>query len=746
MMGRDELVDRVSKYNPETNKALIARAYDYAQDVHDHQTRKSGEKYFIHPKAVAEILTELKLDDATIATGLLHDTIEDTRATREEINELFGEEIGALVDGVTKLDQLDLVTKKAEQAENFRKLLIAISSDVRVLLVKLADRLHNMRTMEHMRDDRRRHISRETMEIYAPLAGRMGIQWLRDELEDLSFRWLYPEAYETILARLQKLRSSYTGLIIEVEKELHLKLEEYGIDALVTSREKKPFSIWRKMENRQIALEQLCDIYGFRVITKSVEDCYRVLGVIHTTWQIVPGRFKDYISVPKSNDYQSIHTTIIGPERQRVELQIRTEKMHEVGEFGIAAHTLYKESIGDDSNGKNPPKHDLLQDSSAYQWLRQLVDMLREGDNPEEFLEHTRLELFQDQVFTFTPNGGLIVLPHGATPIDFAYAVHTDIGDTCISCKINGRPMPLVTNLKNGDEVEINCAPGHTPPAAWENIAVTGKAKAAIRRSTRASMQEQYGRLGHEMIIQGFALAERKFTKTLLEEKLFRLPQGSVVEVFAAVGRGELAVDLVISALYPDYVAKDVGDVSVMKAAGHGEGGWLGKTMGLKFLWAGQTAEVIGPGSGIPIRGTPDDMPIRFAPKGGALPGERIVGIMTQGEGIIIYPIHAKALQKYDDQPERWVDVTWDIQAESRERFPALISVTTYNMPGSLARIAQLIGEADANIDKLRMVRRAADFTEMMIGLEVWDIKHLNRIVAGIKAMKIVNRVFRIQG
>ncbi len=745
MMGRDELVDRISKYNPETNKALIARAYDYAQDVHDHQTRKSGEKYFIHPKAVAEILTELKLDDATIATGLLHDTIEDTRATREEINKLFGDEIGALVDGVTKLDQLDLVTKKAEQAENFRKLLIAISSDVRVLLVKLADRLHNMRTMEHMRDDRRRHISRETMEIYAPLAGRMGIQWLRDELEDLSFRWLYPDAYETILARLEKLRTSYTGLIIEVEKELHLKLEEYGIDALVTSREKKPFSIWRKMENRQIALEQLCDIYGFRVITKTVEDCYRVLGVIHTTWQIVPGRFKDYISVPKSNDYQSIHTTIIGPERQRVELQIRTEKMHEVGEFGIAAHTLYKESIEDESNGKNPPKHDLLQDSSAYQWLRQLVDMLREGDNPEEFLEHTRLELFQDQVFTFTPNGGLIVLPHGATPIDFAYAVHTDIGDTCISCKINGRPMPLVTNLKNGDEVEINCATGHMPPAAWENIAVTGKAKAAIRRSTRASMQEQYGRLGHEIIIQGFALAERKFTKTLLEDKLFRLPHGSVIDVFAAVGRGELAVDLVISALYSDYVADDGSDVSVMKAAGHGEGGWLGKTMGLKFLWAGQQ-ESIGPGSGIPIRGTPDDLPIRFAPKGGALPGERIVGIMTQGEGIIIYPIHAKALQRYDDQPERWVDVTWDIQSESRERFPALISVTTYNMPGSLARIAQLIGEADANIDKLRMVRRAADFTEMMIGLEVWDIKHLNRIIAGIKAMKIVNRVFRIQG
>ncbi len=745
MMGREELVDRVSKYNPDTNKGLIGRAYDYAEEAHQHQTRKSGEKYFIHPEAVAKILAELKLDDATIATGLLHDTIEDTKSTREEINKLFGDEIGALVEGVTKLDALDLVTKKAEQAENFRKLLIAISSDVRVLLVKLADRLHNMRTMEHMREDRRRHISRETMEIYAPLAGRMGIQWLRDELEDLSFRWLYPGAYETILARLEKLRSSYTGLILEVEKELHLKLEEYGIDAIVTSREKKPFSIWRKMENRQIALEQLCDIYGFRVITKTVEDCYRVLGVIHTTWQIVPGRFKDYISVPKSNDYQSIHTTIIGPERQRVELQIRTEHMHEIGEYGIAAHTLYKESSNGDGNGRNPPKHELLQDSSAYQWLRQLVDMLREGDNPEEFLEHTRLELFQDQVFTFTPNGGLIVLPHGATPIDFAYAVHTDIGDTCFSCKINGRPMPLVTNLKNGDEVEINCAPGHMPPAAWEKIAVTGKAKAAIRRATRASIQEQYGRLGREMLAQGFALADRSFSKEALEEKLYRLPQGSVDEVFSSVGRGELEVDLVISALYPDYI---VSEHQAKKPMQRPDNSWLGKAMGLRFRWVGSATDANGAAGpeAIPIRGATGDLPIRFAPKGGALPGERIVGIMTPGEGITIYPIHAKALQRFDDQPERWVDVTWDIQPESRERFPALISVTTYNMPGSLARIAQLIGEADANIDKLRMVRRATDFTEMIIGLEVWDIKHLNRIISGIKAMKIVNRVFRVHG
>ena len=737
MTSSQDLVERISRYNPGMNADLIRRAYDYAEDVHKDQTRKSGEKYFMHPRAVAGILADLKLDDATIATGLLHDTIEDTRATREEIDRLFGAEIGALVDGVTKLDALDLVSKRAKQAENFRKLLIAISSDVRVLLVKLADRLHNMRTMQHMKEEARQRISRETMEIYAPLAGRMGIQWLREELEDLSFRWLFPEAYETITTRLARLRDSYKELIQEVERELHLKLEEYGIDAVVTSREKKPYSIWRKMENRQIALEQLCDIYGFRVISNSIEDCYRVLGVIHTTWQIVPGRFKDYISVPKSNDYKSIHTTIIGPERQRVELQIRTELMHRIDEYGIAAHALYKDSSLAD--GEEGGRNTLLEDSSAYQWLRQLVDMLREGDNAEEFLEHTRLELFQDQVFTFTPNGGLIVLPHGATPIDFAYSVHTDIGNSCTSCKINGRPMPLMTILKNGDEVEIKCTPGQTPPAAWEKIAVTGKAKAAIRRATRAAIHEQYGRLGHEMLTQGFALADLNFSVAALKEKLFRLPQNSVEDVFAAVGRGELKVDLVISALYPDYKASMA---HAKKTPARPDQSWLGKAMGLRFRW---TRHGSSSSEAIPIRGARGDLPIRFAPKGGALPGERIVGIMTQGEGITIYPIHAKALQRFDNQPERWVDVTWDISPHSRERFPALISVTTINEPGSLARIAQLIGEADANIDKLRMVRRASDFTEMIIGLEVWDIKHLNRIIAGIKAMPIVNRVFRVQ-
>jgi RelA/SpoT family (p)ppGpp synthetase len=741
MPGREELVNRVSRYNPATNQALIGRAYDYAERAHEHQIRKSGEKYFVHPVAVAEILTELKLDDATIATGLLHDTIEDTEATRAEIDRLFGAEIGELVDGVTKLEALDFVTKKTEQAEQFRKLLIAISGDIRVLLVKLADRLHNMRTLQHMSDEGKRRISRETMEIYAPLAGRMGIHWMREELEDLAFRWLYPGAYETVVARLEKLRAVYRSLISEIQRELHLKLQEKGIAAIVTSREKKPFSIWNKMEHRQISLEQLCDIYGFRIITENVEDCYRVLGVIHTTWKIVPGRFKDFVSVPKPNDYRSIHTTIVGPEHQRVELQIRTREMHEVCEYGVAAHTLYKESVATGTENRLPPKDKLLEDSNAYKWLRQLVSMFREGDNPEDFLEHTRLELFQDQVFCFTPNGNLIVLPKGATPIDFAYAVHTDIGNTCVGCKVNGRPMPIMTALKNGDEVEISCTPGQRPPAAWENIAVTGKAKAAIRRATREAVEQQFGKLGRDMIGQGFALAGYEFSEDKLREKRHRLPQGSLEQVYAAVGRGELEVDNVIAALYPDY---DKQGTAARRAVHRADGSWLGKAMGLRFRWAGQQNAPLHAAGAIPIRGASGDLPVKFAPKGGALPGERIVGILTPGEGITIYPIHAEALQKFDDHPERWVDVIWDIQPGSQERFPALIAVTTVNAPGSLARIAALIGEAGANIDKLRMVQRAHDYTEMLIGIEVWDIKHLNSILSGLKNLDIVSNARRV--
>src|SRR4051794_8628943 len=498
--------------------------------AHGNQKRASGDLFFGHPLEVAAILTDLKLDDATIAAAVLHDTVEDTEATLEEINKMFGPQIGTLVDGLTKINRLDLVSKQAAQGENFRKLLLAIANDVRVLLVKLADRLHNMRTLQFMSPEKRRRIAEETLEIYAPLAGRMGIQEMREELEDLSFQNLNPEAYGTISRHLHELSVKSEKLVDKIEHDLMAKFQAQGLNAKVKGRQKRPYSIWHKMERKSVAFEQLSDIFGFRVVVNTVDECYRALGVVHTTWPMVPGRYKDYISTPKQNDYRSIHTTVIGPGSQRVELQIRTSDMDEVAEYGIAAHALYKEGVNDNSR--------LANESRAYQWLRRTVDLLAEGDNPEEFLEHTKLELFHDQVFCFTPKGRLIALPRGATPIDFAYAVHTDVGDTAVGCKINGRMSPLLTELQNGDEVEIVRAEGQTPPAAWESLVVTGKARASIRRATRAAVRQQYTGLGTQILERAFERANRAFSDDKLRAALPRLARASIEDVLAAVRRG----------------------------------------------------------------------------------------------------------------------------------------------------------------------------------------------------------------
>jgi guanosine-3',5'-bis(diphosphate) 3'-pyrophosphohydrolase len=753
MMRQYELVERVLRYDPKADETLLNRAYVYAMRAHGNQKRASGDPYFSHPLEVAAILTELKLDDATIATALLHDVIEDTEATRAEIDQLFGPKIGVLVDGLTKIKRLDLVSKKAEQAENFRKLLIAISTDIRVLLVKLADRLHNMRTLEHVPPASRRRASEETLEIYAPLAGRMGMQAMREELEDLAFRWLHPEAYRTVRERLDRLSDHNEGLVEEIRRSLVEKLVEAGFLAEVAGREKKPYSIWRKMENRQISLEQLSDLYGFRVICNSVEDCYRVLGVAHTTWRAVPGRFKDYISTPKQNGYRSIHTTIVGPRHQRVELQLRTHPMHVTAEYGVAAHTLYKdlvERVG--PNGKAATAES-ARDMGPYLWLRRLVETLLEGDNSEEFLEHTKLELFHDQVFCFTPKGRLIALPQGATPIDFAYAVHTDVGNSCVGANINGRQLPLSTALRNGDEVQIITSSSRTPPAAWERIAVTGKARSAIRRAARDTLRRQYAELGRRLVASAFAKIGVDYTDDKLRRALSRLTQKTVEDVHAAVGRSELPIGDVIRAIAPAAVpaptpspARPRNRYEQNPAA---EEGWfnLAKVMGLKFRWPSNgsaengAAEASGSGTGIVIRGVRNDIPVSFEP-GGAVPGDRIVGVLTQGEGIRIFQIHSPRLSEFEH--ERWIDVTWDVNQEAPERFPARILVTVLNEPGTLAQIAQVIGEADGNIDNLRMLHRGVDFTEMQVEVEVFDLMHLNRIINGLASKSVVSKVERV--
>ncbi len=763
MMRQYELVERVLAYDKTADEALLNRAYVYAMKAHSNQKRASGDPYFSHPLEVAAILTDLRLDDATIATALLHDVIEDTDATRAEIDQMFGAEIGTLVDGLTKIKKLDLVSKRAEQAENFRKLLIAISSDIRVLLVKLADRLHNMRTLEHMKPLSRQRISQETLDIYAPLAGRMGMQQLREELEELAFRWLHQEAYATLHQKLQALSDRNKGLVEEIDAALVQRLAAAGIAAEVKGREKRLYSIWRKVTTKHISLEQLSDIYAFRVVASSPEDCYRALGVVHTAWSAVPGRFKDYISTPKQNSYRSIHTTIVGPRHQRVELQIRTRQMHEIAEYGVAAHSNYKDAAYANGSG-NADQREI----GPYVWLRRLVETLLEGHNPEEFLEHTKLELFHDQVFCFTPKGRLIALPKGATVIDFAYAVHTDIGNSASGALINGRHMPLSNGLRNGDEVQVLTTRGQTtPPAAWEKVAMTGRARAAIRRATRDASRRQYAELGRRLLAGRFERAALEYSDERVKRVASRLAQKTLEDVLAAVGRGELPANDVVRAISPEAAAKLEGTTGT----GHrpknrhdhaqGQEGWfnLAKVMNLKFRMPGGGATQESSGQkaanggatldglatrgvlGVPIRGTRSDLPVRFE-DGGAVPGDRIVGVLVPGEGIRVHQIHSPKLEEFEQAD--WVDVTWDIDPESPERFPAKLAVSVVNEPGTLAQIAQVIGEADGNIDSLRMTQRASDFTTMVIDIEVWDLAHLNRIMSGLRSKPVVSKVERI--
>jgi GTP diphosphokinase / guanosine-3',5'-bis(diphosphate) 3'-diphosphatase len=734
MMRQYELVERVKSYNPNADEDLLNRAYVYAMKAHGEQKRASGDPYFSHPLEVAALLTDLKLDDSTIAAALLHDTIEDTETTRSEIDQIFGKDIGALVEGLTKLKKLDLVTREAKQAENLRKLLLAIADDVRVLLVKLADRLHNMRTLDHMPPGARARSAEETLEIYAPLAGRIGMYEVREELENLAFRELNPEAYKVITERLDSLATRQSGLITEIEQQLKKKLADRGIVAEVRGRRKLAYSIWRKMERKAIGFEQLSDIFGFRVIVKTIPECYQALGIVHTTWPVVPGRFKDYVSTPKQNDYQSIHTTLIGPGKQRVELQIRTEEMDEIAEYGIAAHALYKDADGSPTAWQS-------RESNAYCWLRRTIGLLDEGSSPEEFLEHTKLELFHDQVFCFTPKGKLIALPRKATPIDFAYAVHTDIGNRTVGCKINGKIAPLVSELQNGDEVEILTSKAQlAPPTAWESIVVTGKARAAIRKATRVAVRSQYAGLGRRIVERLCQRAKREYSDEKLTGALPRLARASIDDVFAAVGRGEMKASDVARAMYPDYKEERAVATVVPKS----DSGWFGlkKAKAVQFKLPGAD----GDSRPIPIRGVGSDLPVRFAPEGGAVPGDRIVGIMSPGEGITIYPIQSSALKDFEDTPERWLDVRWDVDDKEPQRFPARIVVQSVNEPGSLAQIAQVIAEHDGNIDNIRMTRQSPDFTSMTIDLEVYDLKHLTAIISQLRAKAVVANAERVNG
>jgi len=698
MIDVEDLISLVRNYNPRTNDALIREAYFYGREMHAGQYRRSGEEYFTHPVAVAAILTEQRLDDSTIVTALLHDTIEDTKSTYKEIERLFGHEVAELVDGVTKLTNLQLSSTETKQAENFRKLFMAMSKDLRVILVKLADRLHNMRTIKSLPPEKQIRKSHETMDIYAPLAGRMGMQWMREELEDLAFRVLNPEARSSIIRRFITLQRETGDVVQQITRDIEKELEKEGIEAEAFGRAKKPYSIWRKMEEKGQGFSRLSDIYGFRVITKSEGDCYRVLGAIHQRWRAVPGRFKDYISQPKSNGYRSIQTTVSGRDGKRVEVQIRTRQMHEVAEAGVAAHWSYRDGV----RAENPFAVD------PAKWLASLTERFENAEDHDEFLEHVKLEMYSDQVFCFTPKGDVVKLPKGATPLDFAYAIHTRIGDSCVGAKVDGIRVPLWTRLKNGQSVEIITAEGQRPQATWIDIVTTGRAKAAIRRSLREEDRERYIKLGRELARVAFEHLGKKATDKALKTaaKRFGLPDSH--ELLARLGSAELRARDVVEALYPE-LANTAGDEIEADRA---------------------------------VVGLSPDQPFARAPCCQPVPGERIVGITYRGRGVVVHAIDCPVLEKFEEQPDRWVDLHWH-----SGKHPAIhnvgLLVTIRNDAGVLGRICTLIGEQKANISDLEFVDKKPDFYRLLIQVDLRDVEHLHTVMTALEAESDVAEIER---
>ena len=696
MLRQYELVERVKAYDPDADEALLNRAYVYSVVKHGTQKRASGDPYFSHPVEVAGLMTDLKLDVETIVTALLHDTVEDTLATIEEVSENFGPEIARLVDGVTKLSKIETLTDNERAAENLRKFFLAMSEDLRVLLVKLADRLHNMRTLHFIRsDEKRRRIAKETMDIYAPLAERVGMYEYMREMQLLSFEQLEPEAYATIAGRLAQIREQEGSQVDAIALAVKQALAEAGLKVEVSGREKHPFSIWKKMEERHVSFEQITDIMAFRVHTDSVADCYRALGILHTTWQMIPGRFKDYISTPKANGYRSLHTALIYENSMRMEVQIRTREMHRTNEFGLAAHWAYKQ--GDRPDGQ-------------VGWLRDLIEIVDASHDAEELLEHTRMAIYQDRIFAFTPKGALHQLPKGATPVDFAYGVHTDLGNAAVGAKINGRHMPLRTQLGNGDVVEIIRSRNSSPQLSWLGFVVTGKARAAIRRAVRAKERQEVAAIGRKLFDEIAGRLPGKIGKKAIAAATKRLGLGNEEELMAAVGAAKLSDRDVMEALVPGS-AKGLADPED---------------------WPKQE-------QAISIRGLTAGMAFHLADCCHPVPGDRIVGLKQPGLGVEVHAIDCLALANGIDAD--WLDLSW---GERSTGAIGRIRAVLYNRPGTLAEVTGIFAGNRANIVHLELLNRDELFGSYEVDLEVSNVAHLTRIVSSLRASDAVAEAERM--
>ena len=696
MLRQYELVERVKEYDPDADEAMLNRAYVYTVQKHGTQTRASGDPYFSHPVEVAGLMTDLQLDQETIATALLHDTVEDTLATIDDIEANFGGDVARLVDGVTKLSKIEQMPENERAAENLRKFLLAMSEDIRVLLVKLGDRLHNMRTLHFIKKpEKRQRIARETMDIYAPLAERVGMYEYMREMQMLAFEQLEPEAYETITQRLDQIRQEDGGQVDAIALDMKHALAEAGLTVEVSGREKHPYSIWRKMAERHVSFEQVTDIMAFRIITDNVADCYRAMGVLHTTWQFLPGRFKDYISTPKTNGYRSLHTSLIYGKSMRVEVQIRTREMHQTNEFGLAAHWAYKQ--GDKPDGQ-------------VGWLRDLIEIVDASHDPEELLEHTRMAIYQDRIFAFTPKGALFQLPKGSTAVDFAFAVHTDLGAQTVGAKINGRHMPLRTQLNNGDVVEILKGKNAEPQMSWLGFVVTGKARAAIRRAVRLKERAEVADIGQKLYDEIASRVPAKIGKKALRAALTRLDMEEEDDLYYAIGSAKIADREVMEALVP------------------------GSTEGL----ADDDAEWLRSGKSLSIRGLTPGVGYKLAECCHPVPGDRIVGIRKPNEGVEVHAIDCHELASGIDTD--WLDLSWGKRSRGAV---GRLRVTLYDRPGTLAEMAGIFAKNVVNVKSLEQVQLDHPFTTYEVDLEVQDLAHLTRILSALRASDSVAQAER---
>jgi len=720
LLRLNDILDRVAGYHPDPDLDLIKKAYVYSAKVHQGQLRKSGEPYLVHPIEVAGLLTELKLDEASVVTGLLHDTIEDTLATKQEIAELFGAEIADLVDGVTKLSQYTAAnTQEEKQAENFRKMVVAMAKDIRVLLVKLADRTHNMRTLDHMKPESQERIARETLDIYAPLANRLGIQWVKAELEELSFKYLKPADFQAITDGIAALVREKERFISDVVGVIRDRLATEGVAADVSGRVKHAYSVYRKMEQLDVGFDEIQDVIGFRVLVDTVAQCYESLGFIHAAWKPVPGRFKDYIAIPKPNGYQSLHTTVVGPRGERIEVQIRTHEMHRIAEEGVAAHWAYKEAGRD---GKGPELS--RKDAAEFAWLRQLVEFQREVDDPREFLETVKVDLFSDEVFVFTPKGDLKALPRGSTPVDFAFAIHSEIGQHCVGGKVNGKLVPLRHKLKNGDSVEIVTSPHAHPSKDWLTFVKTSRAQARIRQYIRIEEHRRSLEIGRELAekdLRKYGLSLSKLERSgELEKAGQALGYRASDDLLAAVGYGRVTSAQLLGLLLPEGTAATPPPAPATTRLGE------------LFRKVARRS-----GSGVRVSGV-DDMLVRYGKCCNPVPGDPIVGFITRGRGVTV---HTTSCDKVlGSSAERRVDVTWDVKGDFKR--PVALRVVGLDKPGLLARISRTFGEADINITQAT-IRTAGAKATFELEVAVGDLKELTGVMRTIEKLDGVQSISR---